>query len=128
MPSSEKPRRPNSRVSVGRQFEQLAADFFRIQGYKILDHNWQAGRQEIDLVVQKDNLVVFVEVKSASTRKFGHPAERVDRRKIANLTRAAQKYIADKSIAGCDLRFDVVAFVDGVPEHFPGAFEACDEA
>jgi putative endonuclease len=128
MPSSKNPRRQRNRVSIGRRFEKLAADYFRQQGYEILDHHWQAGRKEIDLVVKKGALLAFVEVKSASSRKFGHPAERVDRRKISNLTQAAQKYVADKSITGCDLRFDVVSFVDGVLEHFPGAFEALDEA
>ena len=74
------------------------------------------------MIVRKGSLIVFVEVKSAETPKFGHPAERVDKRKIKNLTEAAERYIETKGIVGCDLRFDVVTFVDGKPEHYPDAF------
>jgi len=48
----------------------------------------------------------------------------VDKRKVANLTEAAQRYLADNDIRGCDVRFDVVTFTDGRLEHYPNAFEA----
>ncbi|MDH4156159.1 MAG: YraN family protein [candidate division Zixibacteria bacterium] len=124
MSSSDKPKRGIDSVSIGRQFEKLAADYFIRGGFDILENNWQAGQKEIDLIVKKDRLVVFVEVKSASSKKYGHPAERVDDRKIHNLTEAAQKYLIENAIEGCDLRFDVITFVDGKLEHFPDAFEA----
>ena len=124
MSSSDKPKRGIDSVSIGRQFEKLAADYVLQSGFDILENNWQAGQKEIDLIVKKDKLVVFVEVKSASSKKFGHPAERIDNRKIHNLTQAAQKYLIDNAVEGCDLRFDVVTFVDGQLEHFPNAFEA----
>lgn len=104
----------------------MAGAFYEQNGYTIRDRNWQAGRKEIDLIVAKENLVVFVEVKSSSTKKYGHPAERVDKKKIANLTEAARFYLVEKEIKEVDLRFDVVTFVDGQLEHFPGAFEASD--
>ncbi len=112
-----------SRRKVGAEFEQRAAQFFIQQGFEILDRNWQAGHREIDLVARKDDLVVFVEVKSSSNPNFGHPAERVDKTKIRHLGAAAQKYLIEKKIAGVDLRFDVVTFVGGQLEHFPSAFE-----
>jgi len=58
--------------------------------------------------------------------KFGHPVEKVDRRKIINLTKAARQFVIERDISGCDLRFDIVTFVNGELEHFPGAFEATD--
>ena len=112
-----------SRRKIGAQFEQRAALFFTQQGFEILDRNWQAGHREIDLVARKDDLVVFVEVKSSSNPNFGHPAERVDKTKIRHLGAAAQKYLIEKNIEGVDLRFDVVTFVGGQLEHFPSAFE-----
>jgi len=90
----------------------------------VLARNWRAGRLEIDLVVRRGDLIVFVEVKSASSKQFGHPAERVDAKKTVNLTRAAQQFIAHQNVHNCDLRFDIVAFVNGRLEHFPGAFDA----
>ncbi len=92
----------------------------------MVERNWQASHLEIDLIVRKDDLVVFVEVKSSSGMKFGHPVEKVDRRKTINLTKAARQFVIERDISGCDLRFDVVTFVNGELEHFPGAFEATD--
>ena len=67
---------------------------------------------------------MFVEVKSSRTKKFGHPVEWISRRKIRNLTEAAQQYLVAKGIENTDLRFDVVTFSDGQLEHFPDAFPA----
>lgn len=125
MPSS-KPERPDKdrRVARGRRFESLAGRFYTDLGFEILERNWRAGHKEIDLIVRNDRLVVFVEVKSASTAKFGHPAERVDSKKVHNLTVAAQQYIIANDLHDVDLRFDVVTFSNGQLEHFPDAFPA----
>ncbi len=112
----------DKRVKIGREYEQLAAKFYKDNNFTILESNWQDSHREIDLIVQKDNLVIFVEVKSASSKKYGHPVERVDKRKQDNLIKAAQKYLQEKEIKNIDLRFDVVTFLDGQLEHFPNAF------
>lgn len=117
---------PNSNVAIGRSYEKVAARFFTENGYTICDQNWQAGNREIDIIVRKGDLVAFVEVKSSANLKFGHPAERVDKRKIANLTKAAQQYLIEKEITDCDIRFDVITFLNGQIEHYPNAFEAAD--
>ncbi len=126
MNSSKKSRKEDNRVASGRSYEKLAAQFFIQNGYEILERNWQAGQKEIDLIVRKGNEIAFVEVKSVASTKFGHPAQRVDKRKISNLTEAARRYQIEKEIDGCDLRFDVVTFIDGQLEYFPNAFEASD--
>jgi len=114
----------DDRRERGRKFELLAAVYFRREGFEILEQNWQAGHKEIDLIVKKDNLIVFAEVKSSNTPYYGHPAERVDRKKVRNLVDAANQYLLVKSISGFDLRFDVVTFSNGKMEHFPDAFPA----
>ncbi|HUV30654.1 MAG TPA: YraN family protein [Acidobacteriota bacterium] len=115
-------RAPGRKVSRGRVFEQRAARYYQDNGFEILERNWHAGHKELDLIVRKADLIVFVEVKSGSSRRFGHPAERVDGRKISNLIDAARRFLIDRNIEHCDLRFDVVTFVDGELEHFPDAF------
>jgi putative endonuclease len=127
MPSSKKGRHSErGRLEKGQTFERLAAAFFEQKGFEILQRNWRTGRREIDLIAKKGSLIVFVEVKSALSKKYGHPANRIDERKVANLTKAAQQYLIDNKIENYDLRFDVVTFVDGRLEHFPDAFPAAD--
>lgn len=125
MPSSD-PDQPkgSTRQIRGKQFEDQAASYFEEIGYTVLDRNWRAGHKEIDLIVRKGDSVVFVEVKASLSDKFGHPVERVDRNKIRHLTNAAQQYILEKRISGCDLRFDVITFSGGRLEHYPNAFGA----
>lgn len=125
MPSS-KPGSPVDRrkLEQGKKFEELAARFYIDNGFEVLERNWRAGHKEIDLIVRKDDIVVFVEVKSTYSKKFGHPAERVDRKKIHNLTDCARQYIIAQKLDSVDLRFDVVTFANGQLEHFPNAFEA----
>ena len=84
------------------------------------------SRKEIDLIVSKDNVVAFVEVKGAASRQYGHPSEKVDKRKQAHLTEAAQQYIDQKKLTEVDLRFDVVTFTGGELEHYPAAFDATE--
>lgn len=125
MPSSEdNAGKDRGRLLKGRHFEDRAAEFYEQQGYNVIERNWRSGHKEIDLIVRKDDQIVFVEVKASFSKEYGHPAERVDRRKIEHLTRAAQAYIEKAEITGCDLRFDVVTFDRGKLEHFPDAFGA----
>jgi putative endonuclease len=122
MPSSDKNR--ENKVHRGRHYEQMAALFYEQQGFEVLAKNWRAAHKEIDLVVRKGNQLVFVEVKSTATRKFGHPAEKVGHAKIRNLTEAARRFLIEHEIENCDLRFDVVTFTRGRLEHYPNAFES----
>jgi len=114
------------RIDIGRRYEDQAALFFKRLGYEILERNWRAGRKEIDLIVRNSHVVAFVEVKAAASERFGHPSEKVDRRKQGHLTEAARRFIAEKEISGVDLRFDVITFTGGNLEHYPGAFEATE--
>jgi putative endonuclease len=113
-------------ILTGKKFEKRAAKYFEKLGFKILERNWRSGHKEIDLIIKKDNLLVFVEVKSSYTKKFGHPSERVDEKKISNITNCAQDYLITKKIDNIDIQFDVVTFTNGELEHYPHAFEATE--
>ena len=123
MPSSNSIPPKDRRLETGHEYERLAARFYVDKGFDVLERNWRAGRKEIDLIVRKGNLVVFVEVKSSKSKRFGHPAERVDRRKRENLANCARQYIIAHDLSRVDLQFDVVTFTGGRIEHFPDAFE-----
>lgn len=107
----------------GQEYEKLAERFLIDNNYEILEHNWMAGHKEIDLIVQKDNTVVFVEVKGGMSNKFGHPSERVDKRKRDNLISAAEQYIISKNLKDCDFRFDLITYYEGKMEYYPNAFQ-----
>lgn len=108
----------------GRLGEEAAAKFYQQNGFTILERNFRAGRYEIDLIVRKENLIVFVEVKTAAGPAFGHPAERVDDRKQQRIITVARHYLLTKSLTDVDLRLDVVTFVGDRLEHYPDAFSA----
>ncbi len=122
MPCCEPDSSGASNFRRGQQFEKLAATYFQSLGFEIIAQNHHEGHLEIDLIVMDSKQLVFVEVKSAQTKSFGHPSEWVDQRKQERLIRAAQSYLQKNDYAGLDLRFDVVTFVDGQLEHYRDAF------
>lgn len=121
-PSSSDARRKER----GRKGEDAAVRFLIYQGFTILERNFRASRNEIDIIVRKDNLIVFVEVKSSSGPAFGHPAERVDMRKQQRIIAVARQYLIEKKLTDVDLRLDVVTLVGDKLEHYPDAFPAND--
>ena len=120
--SSKTETKPNKQA-LGREFEQQAARFYQNQGFKVIAQNWRAGKKEIDLVVQKENQVIFVEVKYAGSDAFGHPSLKVNKSKQMHLIEAAYAYLDSAGIINCDLRFDVVTFNNGKLEQYPNAFQ-----
>jgi len=94
--------------SLGVHGEEVAAGYLENRGYSILYRNWRYGRQEVDIIAQKEDTLVFVEVKTRRSHAHGEPEESVHPRKQAFLKQAAENYLATHQHDG-DLRFDVVA-------------------
>jgi putative endonuclease len=69
--------------AVGRFGEQLAVGHLETAGLEILARNWRCRQGELDIVARDGSQLVFVEVKTRSSRAFGSPAEAVDRAKSA---------------------------------------------
>ena len=116
--------------AIGTWGERIAADHLRGMGYRILATNWRAGRYEIDLVVEHEDTVAFVEVKTRSPGPQ-EPAEAVGWQKRRRVARAASRWIATRSPAVREFRFDVISVtvLDDHTyrvEHIPGAFTADD--
>jgi putative endonuclease len=78
---------------TGNTGEVLAAAWLAERGYTIIHRNWRHSRWEVDIIAEKDTILHFVEVKTRRTKKFGHPEENVDRKKIQNLMNAAEEYL-----------------------------------
>ena len=94
--------------------EKLAQGFLINKGYEILDTNFFSRNGEIDIIAQKDNIIVFVEVKTRSSFEYGTPAMAVDFTKKNHLKSAAKVFLHINRLYGYDVRFDVVEiFIKG---------------
>lgn len=113
------------RRGTGRWGEEQAARYLERKGYRVLERNYLTRQGEIDLVCEKNGLLVFVEVRTRSSERFGSPEESVTAGKISRLRRTALHYLQVHG-ASRGFRFDVVAvrLTDGRPtfNHIEGAF------
>lgn len=115
-----------STKSIGKYGEDLAAEFLQKHDYDILERNFRWARGEIDIIAQKNDVLVFVEVKTAQTNSFGSPETWVNERKQRQIGSVAERYLQVNEIIDIDCRFDVIAVtVDGTNwkiNHIENAF------
>ncbi|WP_308006429.1 YraN family protein [uncultured Chryseobacterium sp.] len=114
----------------GKKAEELAAEYLQKNGYKILVRNFRYQKAELDLVAEKDSLIVVVEVKARSTDVFNLPQEAVKKRKIKLIVSAAN-YFMEEYNKNQEVRFDIISILPDenknlVIEHITDAFEAFD--
>lgn len=114
----------------GKKAEDLAVEYLQKNGYKILVRNFRFQKAEIDIVTEKDSLIVVLEVKARSTDAFMLPQEAVNKRKISLIVSAANHYM-EKFNIDQEVRFDIISVLPDEKgkltiEHIIGAFEAFD--
>jgi len=112
---------------LGKRGEQLAAKYLAKSGFKIIERNYRCRLGEVDLILSKNDQLIFVEVKTRSSIKYGQPAEAVNSKKKANYFRLATHYVSFKRLNDINLRFDVIEIMydaDGTYKinHIPDAF------
>ena len=109
--------------SVGRWGEQAAADFLCERGYELIDRNVRTPHGEIDLIVRKESITVFVEVKARTGKSFGPPEVAVTPRKQAHMLACADFYAQQNEIDHWQIDVIAVERVDGRTEitHFENA-------
>jgi putative endonuclease len=95
-------------VALGRRFEAAAARYLREAGYRILAQNLRHGHREVDLVVERNGVVAFVEVKGRTGDGCGHPLEAVTHRKRREVEAVARWWIRQRPPA-LGYRFDAVS-------------------
>lgn len=110
---------------TGKLGEKLAADYLRKKGYKIEACNYRYKRNEIDLIVRQQDLLIFVEVKARSgNADWGYPEESVSHQKARRVINCANAYIFKTNWQG-DIRFDIISVELGKEiriTHFEDAF------
>ena len=110
------------RLDLGAAGEAAAADWYRNNGYEVVETNWRCRQGELDLIVRKGRILVFCEVKTRTTDAFGVPAEAITREKRDRIRRLAAIWLEDAPFRAREVRFDVVAILDGELEVIEAAF------
>lgn len=98
---------------IGAWGERQAASYLRSRGWRILARNWRFHHKEIDLVVQRDGVVAFVEVKTRAEDAWAHPLAGIGRAKRRDLGIAARGWVAARGRVGESYRFDAITVIRG---------------
>lgn len=93
---------------LGAWGEEKAVRFLKRRGYKIIDRNFRCRFGEIDIIAEKDDYLIFVEVRLRKDTRYGAPEETVDWRKQQKLRMTADYYLMTHETE-LDVRFDVLA-------------------
>jgi len=117
------------RRKIGTGGEDKAAHYLEENGYVILERNYRTRKGEIDIICEKDGILIFVEVKTRKGKSFGEPTEAVDPHKVKKILGVAEDYAARQGLLGvCDTRFDVIgiSYSEGTEtiEHIKDAFRS----
>ena len=88
--------------------EKIAQDYLRNKDYEILENNFYTKKGEIDIIAQKSKCIIFVEVKTRTSFKFGTPAMAVNKKKKKHIKNTAKIFLHFNKLNNCEVRFDVI--------------------
>lgn len=88
--------------------ESLARQYLTGKGYNVLEINWRHKHWEIDVIAEKNQEIIFIEVKTRTGNFFGDPELAVNKSKQRFLGQAASEYMFQKRLGG-DVRFDIIS-------------------
>jgi len=97
------------RKNKGAWGEDRAAEFLAREGYRILERNYRCSLGEMDIIAREGKTVVFVEVKTRSSERFGPPHAAIGPQKQRRMTAIALCYLKAHGLLGAPARFDVAA-------------------
>jgi putative endonuclease len=100
---------PHERQRIGARGEDLAAAWYEEHGFDVVLRNWRTRAGEIDLIAARGGLLVFCEVKTRGTTRFGTAAEAVTTDKQRRVRATARSFLAEHDVRPRQIRFDVAA-------------------
>lgn len=113
---------------TGKIGEDFTENFLIKRGFKIVCRNFKNFLGEIDIIAQKEGLLVFVEVKTRKNMDFGFPVEAIDIKKQNKIKRIAEAFIKERDFKYNEIRFDVMSVILSAKgeillwEYIPNAF------
>jgi len=93
---------------IGKMGEEIAVKFLRSGRFKILDRNFSCPLGEIDIVTRKNGRVIFFEVKTRTSDKFGHPLESITGQKKKHILRSCYYYLGKHNLFDNPYRVDAI--------------------
>ncbi|WP_298762624.1 YraN family protein [uncultured Polaribacter sp.] len=95
---------------LGKEGEKIAVNYLVKKGYKILETNYRYLKAEVDIIAQKEAVLVAVEVKTRSSNYFEDPQDAVKQKKIKLLVSAIDYYVTQRDL-DVEVRFDIIAIL-----------------
>ena len=105
----------NSKQLLGATGEEIAVDYLISQGYVVFDRNWRSKSGEIDIIASEkfnsQDELIFIEVKTRSSRDYGDPIEAISATKYLRMYRLALEWLSENSASREAWRLDVISIV-----------------
>ncbi len=98
-----------SRQHTGKLGEKMAERFLVSRGFSILDRNFRAPFGEIDLVAERNGCIIFLEVKTRTSERFGPPLSSITRTKQEHILKNCQYYLKRYDLCNGPCRVDAIA-------------------
>lgn len=112
-------------IELGQWGEEQAVRYLLVHDYSILERNFRSGKLEVDIIAQKEDKIIFIEVKTRVTASIGQPYIAVTKTKQKQIIKAANTFLI-KSDCWLDAQFDIISIVHNSHrtklEHIPNAF------
>jgi len=96
--------------NLGSIGESLAVAFLKEKSYEILATNWRFKKAEVDIIAKLAEKIIFIEVKTRSSKNMGEPTEFVTKRKEDFMFRCANEYMIKIDFQG-EIRFDFISII-----------------
>ena len=105
----------NSKKARGIEAERFASKWLQNQGLTLLERNFHGKRGELDLIMQHDDTLVFVEVKQRKNTQHGHPFEFINQQKQTRIRQTAEQFCLSRFQTTCvNIRFDGFAVIGDI--------------
>jgi putative endonuclease len=120
-----------NRKDTGTAGEKIACNYLTDKGYSIIETNYRCREGELDIVARRQDTLVFVEVRTKKSYRFGTPEESITALKKEHLRAAAEHYLQEHQDLPVDRRIDVIAIMMNVSgklnriDHIENAIEDC---
>mgnify|MGYP001606524616 CR=1 FL=1 len=101
----------HSRKAVGKWGEEKAVEYLRNKGYKIIARHWTHRIGELDIVAARSGRIIFVEVRTKTSLRYGTPEESIGWYKQNRLRRTANVYMLKNKLLDVPYQIDSLAIM-----------------